>query len=99
MEAPPSNPNPNWLDVDKFDAIILGTGLVESMLAGYVNIFAEIHCQENISNKVRALSTAGKKVLHLDVNSWYGGAWATMNLTDCVEFFSKCSTGSFYAVF
>ena len=44
-----------------FDIIIVGTGLVESMVAG-------------------ACARAGKKVLHLDTHSYYGGRNSTFNL-------------------
>lgn len=40
----------------EYDAVIVGTGLSESILAA-------------------ALALAGSKVLHLDANGFYGGAW------------------------
>ena len=43
---------------DIFDAVVVGTGLPESILAA-------------------ALARAGQKVLHIDQNAHYGGAWAT----------------------
>lgn len=46
---------------EKWDAIVLGTGLKECLLSGL-------------------LSVAGKKVLHLDRNSYYGGASASLDI-------------------
>ena len=45
----------------EYDAIILGTGLKECLLAGL-------------------LSVDGKKILHMDRNSYYGGECASLNL-------------------
>lgn len=53
-----------------YDAIILGTGLKESILSGL-------------------LSVKGKKVLHLDRNSYYGGECASLNLTQLYQKFIK----------
>ena len=47
----------------EYDAIILGTGLKECLLAGL-------------------LSVDGKKILHMDRNSYYGGEAASLNLTN-----------------
>ena len=52
---------------EKWDAIVLGTGLKECLLSGL-------------------LSVAGKKVLHLDRNPYYGGASASLDVT---QFFDK----------
>ncbi|CAD7961593.1 unnamed protein product [Amoebophrya sp. A120] len=43
-----------------------------------------------------ALGRAGKKVLHLDPNAVYGGAWATLNLTQLEEW-AKTKTISIYS--
>lgn len=50
----------------EYDVIVLGTGLVESIVAA-------------------AASRCGKKVLHLDRNSYYGQLWATLNLEQFVN--------------
>lgn len=44
-----------------YDVIILGTGMVESIVAA-------------------AVARTGKKILHLDPNSYYGQLWATLSL-------------------
>ena len=51
-----------------YDAIILGTGLKEYLLAGL-------------------LSVDGKKILHMDRNSYYGGESASLNLKQLYEKF------------
>ena len=51
-----------------YDAIILGTGLKECLLAGL-------------------LSVDGKKILHMDRNSYYGGESASLNLKQLYEKF------------
>lgn len=51
------------LDSDEFDVVILGTGLVNTVLSA-------------------ALSTSGKKVLHIDKDTVYGGSYATLGLAD-----------------
>jgi len=52
----------------EYDAIILGTGLKECLLAGL-------------------LSVDGKKILHMDRNSYYGGESASLNLKQLYEKF------------
>ena len=52
----------------EYDAIILGTGLEECLLAGL-------------------LSVDGKKILHMDRNSYYGGESASLNLKQLYEKF------------
>lgn len=45
--APPTKPQKDtWLDIDHFDVIILGTGLTESFLAGYVLILNTLILQK-----------------------------------------------------
>lgn len=44
---------------DKYDVIILGTGLKECVLAGLLGV-------------------AGKKILHMDRNKYYGGESASI---------------------
>ncbi|KAI9592154.1 GDP dissociation inhibitor [Syncephalis fuscata] len=51
------------LDKTQYDVLLLGTGLVESIVAA-------------------ALAQAGKSVLHLDANDYYGGNWAAFNYKD-----------------
>ena len=54
----------DWkLDDTHYDAILLGTGSVNAILAA-------------------AIAKAGKKVLHLDDNEYYGTTWATLNLKE-----------------
>ena len=63
----PSHPT-SLLPDGKYDVIILGTGLKESILSGL-------------------LSSRGKKVLHMDRNSYYGGECASLNLTNLYKKF------------
>ncbi|KAI9209856.1 GDP dissociation inhibitor [Polychytrium aggregatum] len=53
----------------EFDVIILGTGLVQSMLAG-------------------AIGRAGRSVLHIDSNPFYGEGHASLNLKEFIEHLS-----------
>ena len=53
---------------EKWDAIVLGTGLKECLLSGL-------------------LSVAGKKVLHLDRNPYYGGASASLDINQLFKKF------------
>lgn len=56
---------------EKYDVIVLGTGLKECVLSGL-------------------LSVSGKKVLHMDRNSYYGGESASMTpLADLYKHFNK----------
>ena len=59
---------------DKFDVVVVGTGLVESLVAG-------------------ACARAGKKVLHLDKNSYYGARNATFNLQQIQRWLRKDPAG------
>ena len=58
----------NWRSAfeTRYDAVILGTGLKESLLAGL-------------------LANRGKKVLQLDRNEHYGGAAASLDLSQLYE--------------
>jgi Rab GDP dissociation inhibitor len=53
---------------EEYDAIILGTGLKECVLAGLLGV-------------------AGKKILHMDRNKYYGGESAS--ITPLEEVFKK----------
>jgi hypothetical protein len=53
--------SPSVGEDDKYDLVIEGTGLAESILAA-------------------AASWAGKKVLHVDKNDFYGSHWAALSL-------------------
>lgn len=57
---------------DTYDAIILGTGLKECVLAGLLGV-------------------AGKKILHMDRNKYYGGESAS--ITPLEELFTKFEVG------
>ncbi|KAJ3501270.1 hypothetical protein NLJ89_g9414 [Agrocybe chaxingu] len=59
----------------QFDAVIFGTGLVESMTAA-------------------ALSKAGYKVAHIDVNPYYGGDEASLSLEEFVQWADQASSSS-----
>lgn len=52
---------------DTYDAIILGTGLKECVLAGLLGV-------------------AGKKILHMDRNKYYGGESASITPLEDVIF-------------
>ena len=52
---------------EKFDCVLVGTGLTESLVAA-------------------AVARAGKSVLHLDRNPFYGSRNATLNLQDLIDF-------------
>ncbi len=52
---------------DTYDAIILGTGLKECVLAGLLGV-------------------AGKKILHMDRNKYYGGESASITPLEDVRF-------------
>lgn len=58
----------------RYDAIVLGTGLVECVVSGL-------------------LSKAGKKVLHLDRNGYYGGESASLNLSNLYRKFINPAGG------
>lgn len=57
----------------QYDAIVLGTGLIECMISGI-------------------LSIAGKRVLHCDVNDYYGGKCASLNLNQMYEHFKPSAS-------
>jgi Rab GDP dissociation inhibitor len=57
---------------EEYDAIILGTGLKECVLAGLLGV-------------------AGKKILHMDRNRYYGAASAS--ITPLEDFFTKFNVG------
>ncbi|KAJ2329156.1 hypothetical protein GGI00_004012, partial [Coemansia sp. RSA 2681] len=58
------------LDNEEFDAVVLGTGLIESIVAS-------------------ELAAAGKKVLHIDRNPYYGGSFACFTLSAFIEWAVK----------
>ena len=55
----------------EYDAIILGTGLKECVLAGLLGV-------------------AGKKILHMDRNKYYGGESASITPLEEVGFIKVC---------
>lgn len=55
---------------DNYDAIILGTGLKECVLAGLLGV-------------------AGKKILHMDRNKYYGGESASITPLEDVSSLHK----------
>ena len=59
---------------DKYDLVIEGTGLTESILSA-------------------AASWAGKKVLHVDKNDFYGSHWAAFSL-DQIDAWAQDNVGS-----
>ncbi|KAJ2784445.1 hypothetical protein GGI15_002246 [Coemansia interrupta] len=61
------------LDGQEFDTVVLGTGLVESIVA----------CE--IANSAAADSDEGRKVLHIDRNPYYGGSFACFSLSAFIE--------------
>ncbi|KAI8048737.1 GDP dissociation inhibitor-domain-containing protein [Syncephalis plumigaleata] len=58
------------LEQTQYDVLLLGTGLVESILAA-------------------ALARAGKSVLHLDANEYYGGNWAAFNYNSFLDWLKE----------
>src|SRR5205823_1631199 len=76
------------LDDTNFDAILLGTSLPNTILARsrpslsawLVPDALLIRCR--ILRWTSALARAGKKVLHLDRNEFYGAGWASFSLKD-----------------
>lgn len=73
-EAQLLSPGPHLgpADEHRYDVIVLGTGLVESIVAA-------------------AVARAGKRVLHLDANAYYGAQWATLPLDDAVAAVTQAS--------
>lgn len=61
------------LDKTVFDAIILGTGFTQTIVAA-------------------ALARAGKTVLHLDENDYYGGESGAFGFRDLVRWADKVAT-------
>lgn len=61
------------LDTTIFDAIILGTGFTQTIVAA-------------------ALARAGKTVLHLDENDYYGGESGAFGFRDLVKWADKVAT-------
>ena len=59
---------------DKYDLVIEGTGLTESILSA-------------------ATSWAGKKVLHVDKNDFYGSHWGALSLNE-LDAWAQGNTGS-----
>lgn len=72
------NPPEHW------DIAILGTGLSESILAAYVLLFQTLTNLTPLGFNHRALAKAGKKVLHLDENDYYGGDSASLTLLELI---------------
>ncbi len=66
--------NPSAGEDDKYDLVIEGTGLTESILSA-------------------AASWAGKKVLHVDKNDFYGSHWAALSLNE-IDVWAQGNTGS-----
>lgn len=64
---------------EEYDAIVLGTGMKECILAGILAKFGKF-----ISN---ARFLDGKKILQLDRNSYYGSDSASLNLTNLWKMF------------
>jgi RAB protein geranylgeranyltransferase component A len=62
---------------DSYDAIILGTGLKECVLAGLLGV-------------------AGKKILHMDRNKYYGGESASITPLEDVSACKTTRSGIFY---
>ncbi|KAJ1846542.1 hypothetical protein LPJ73_004502, partial [Coemansia sp. RSA 2703] len=61
------------LDGQEFDTVVLGTGLVESIVAS------------EIANSTLPDSEEGRKVLHIDRNPYYGGNFACFSLSAFIE--------------
>lgn len=67
----------------EWDVLIAGTGLQQSLLALYVqHLIARSACLTDAVCLQSALSRAGRKVLHVDRNDYYGGSEAALNLAD-----------------
>ncbi|KAL7219261.1 hypothetical protein ACSBR2_012362 [Camellia fascicularis] len=65
------------IDPTNFDLIIVGTGLPQSILAAAA---------------ASAASAAGKTVLHLDPNSFYGSHFSSLPLSDLISFLHSQSS-------
>lgn len=64
---------PSAEEDDKYDLVIEGTGLTESILSA-------------------AASWAGRKVLHIDKNDFYGSHWAALSL-DQIDAWAQDNAG------
>ena len=60
-------------DDNKYDLLIEGTGLPQSILAA-------------------AVSRLGKKVIHIDKNTFYGSYWSALSIDQLDEFVEKYSS-------
>jgi len=65
-------PAPDTED-NKYDLLIEGTGLTQSILAA-------------------AVSRLGKKVIHIDKNTFYGSYWSALSIDQLDEFVKKYSS-------
>lgn len=63
------------LDATVFDAILLGTGFTQTIVAA-------------------ALARAGKTVLHLDENDYYGGASGAFGVRDLLKWATRIASTS-----
>ncbi|WCJ32821.1 Rab proteins geranylgeranyltransferase component A 1 [Euphorbia peplus] len=70
MSEPPPYPP---IDPTTFDLILVGTGLIESVIAA-------------------AVSAAGKSVLHIDPNKFYGSHFSSLPIHDLTTFLTSNST-------
>jgi len=64
---------------DVYDIVVCGTGLVECILSGLLSQEGTPACCVS--------PFIGKKVLHIDKNSYYGGEGASVNLTNLWKIF------------
>jgi Rab proteins geranylgeranyltransferase component A len=79
------------LNDTRWDVIIEGTGLYQSLLALYVpNTSQSLQSLTDIAFR-RALSRSGKKILHVDQNDYYGGSEAALSLQEAEEWVKKFS--------
>ena len=65
---------------EEYDAIVLGTGMKECILAGILAKFG-------IINKLIFTLIDQKKILQLDRNTYYGSESASLNLTNLWKMF------------
>ena len=74
--SPSSSPSSGiQLDERRFDVVLLGTGLTNTILAA-------------------ALSKAGKKVLHIDRNDYYGASDTSLSFNDLEHTFSSAAAST-----
>lgn len=78
----------------KWDVIISGTGIAQSLLALCASFLPPIpgSCLLTFISK-RALSRSDKKILHVDQNPYYGGPDAALSLQDAEEWVTKVNQG------